>query len=675
MVSPVRSVKVLVFVFLILFYSDSLGDFSRGQSYEANQKKDLIEQRKAYKKAMSFLKNNQFSNFSKEKEGLKNYSLYPYLEFNEKIYRISRYKEKQILKFLEDYSDTPLGQPLLSHWLPILAKRGHWTVFLRNYSQLINPSNELECLHSYALYKRKSKFAGLDKAARLWTVGFSQPKECDTIFHLLNTTGRISSEMAWSRLSLSIKANENSLSKYLLRYIAENQAELASNFRLVHSNPNVLKKLKRFSADTLENKEIVLHGISRLSRREPVKALELLNQYSKLLSFETSKLNETYKKIGLSLSRREIDQSLLDSLPIKLRDHPDFVEARIRHSLRIKDWSNVLVLINLFSEETKDLEKWKYWKARVLSLSEDYADREVAQDIYSELSQNRSFYGFLASDIMETDYNYNHEVHNISYDETIRLEKNESVKRALELFALGYLGKARQEWNSATSKLEQHERILAANLALRWGWHKASIQTMIQSKNWDSLTERFPVAHKDVFTRHARQLDIPISWSLAVARQESAFMPDAKSAAGARGLMQLMPSTARLIAKSEGIKYSSQNKLLEVDLNIRLGTNYLRWMLGRYNNNRILASAAYNAGPGNVDKWVNKDLPLDVWIETIPFKETRTYVKNVLAYSTIYNYLLGQESPFIFAGEKEQFGNRKAQKKFSSTINSSVSGF
>ena len=98
-------------------------------------------------------------------------------------------------------------------------------------------------------------------------------------------------------------------------------------------------------------------------------------------------------------------------------------------------------------------------------------------------------------------------------------------------------------------------------------------------KKLGQLNERFPVAHKDIFTRHARQLDIPISWSLAVARQESAFMPDAKSSAGARGLMQLMPSTARLIAKSEGIKYSSQNKLLEVDFNIRLGSNYLQWML------------------------------------------------------------------------------------------------
>ena len=188
---------------------------------------------------------------------------------------------------------------------------------------------------------------------------------------------------------------------------------------------------------------------------------------------------------------------------------------------------------------------------------------------------------------------------------------------------------------------------------------------MIQSKSWDSLSERFPVAHKDIFTRHARQLDIPISWSLAVARQESAFMPDARSSAGARGLMQLMPSTARIIARTEGIKYSSRSKLLDVDFNIRLGSHYLSWMLVRYNNNRILASAAYNAGPGNVDKWLDKDLALDAWIETIPFKETRNYVKNVLAYSAIYNYLLDQESPFIFSGEKEQFGNLKPSERVS----------
>ena len=297
--------KVAIFVFIILLNSNALGDFSRGHSYEVNQSGDLIEQRKAYKNAISLLKSSQFTNFSKEKEKLKNYVLYPYLDFNEKIYRISRYKEKQIIKFLEDYKDTPLGQPLLSHWLPVLAKRGHWTVFLRNYERLVNPSNELECLHSYALYKRESKIAGLEKASRLWTVGFSQPQECDRIFHLLSAGGGITSEMAWSRLSLSIKANERSLSNYLLRYVSKNQTNLAANFRLVHSNPTVLKKVKRFSADSPENKEIVLHGIARLSRREPVNALELLNKYSKHLSFETSELNKTYEKIGTALCRKQ----------------------------------------------------------------------------------------------------------------------------------------------------------------------------------------------------------------------------------------------------------------------------------------------------------------------------------------------------------------------------------
>ena len=144
--------KASIFFFIILLNSNALGDFSRGHAYEVYQERDLVEQRKAYKNAISLLRNSQFANFSKEKEKLKNYILYPYLDFNEKIYRISRYKEKQIIKFLEDYRDTPLGQPLLSHWLPVLAKRGHWTVFLRNYGRLINPSKEFKGSTGKGLY-------------------------------------------------------------------------------------------------------------------------------------------------------------------------------------------------------------------------------------------------------------------------------------------------------------------------------------------------------------------------------------------------------------------------------------------------------------------------------------------------------------------------------------------
>ncbi|MBA59795.1 MAG: hypothetical protein CMQ40_11595 [Gammaproteobacteria bacterium] len=635
-------------------------DFSRGKTYQPSNSIDLMEQRTEYKRALDLLKTNQFTKFSKTKPKLKNYILYPYLDYKEKIYRISRFKEKDILKFVGDYSDTPLTQPLIEHWLRNLARRGHWKTFLRNYDKRKKPSRELECHRSYALYKKSSRKEGLEKAAQLWTVGFSQPKECDPVFYLLNSKGEITADRAWTRLGLSIKANERQLAKYLLRYIDQNRQKDAANYRLVHSRPSTIRNIENFSSDSPSNREVVLHGINRLSRTNPAIALKLMNEYRKKLKFKDNALEQTYRKIGISLARMAKDYELIESLPIKLRAHPDLVEARIRQSLRLKDWGNAIVLINLLPEEEKKSQKWRYWKARVLDFSGDPADRRIAHSIYQELSEVRSYYGFLSADIIGSPYNYQHQISDISFEETKKLENIPGIKRSLELFALGERSKARQEWYLAVSGFSETESKIASRLAIRWGWHKASIQTMIMTESWDNLDERFPTAYKDVFTKYARQKNLPVEWSLAVARQESAFMPDAKSRAGARGLMQLMPSTARLVAKGIGTSYSKNRRLLEIDLNIKLGTTYLRWMLDRYNNNRILASAAYNAGPGNVDKWINPQVPFDVWIEIIPFPETRNYVKNVLAFSAIYSYLLNQEAPLIYIAEKKEFESASA---------------
>ncbi|MDA0979172.1 MAG: lytic transglycosylase domain-containing protein, partial [Proteobacteria bacterium] len=199
-----------------------------------------------------------------------------------------------------------------------------------------------------------------------------------------------------------------------------------------------------------------------------------------------------------------------------------------------------------------------------------------------------------------------------------------------------------------------------ARLALRWGWYKAAIQSMIDAANddaehWNQLDFRFPVAYRDNFLAHAQRANIPVPWSMAIARQESAFMPDARSGAGALGLMQLLPSTAQLVARGIGVSYSDNTRLWEPDLNIKLGSHYLGSMLRRFNNNRILASAAYNAGPGRVDRWLDPTIPFDVWIEVIPFSETRGYVQNILMFSTIYSRQLEEFQPLLYAHERDYF--------------------
>ncbi|MGV0034168.1 MAG: transglycosylase SLT domain-containing protein, partial [Candidatus Azotimanducaceae bacterium WSBS_2022_MAG_OTU7] len=226
----------------------------------------------------------------------------------------------------------------------------------------------------------------------------------------------------------------------------------------------------------------------------------------------------------------------------------------------------------------------------------------------------------------------------VTLEQILSLEESPGVKRAHELFALGERSQARREWYFSTSEFNNTERTIAAHIALRWGWYKVSIQAMIDAGAWNHLDYRFPIAYSDTFITHARHANIPVQWSLAVARQESAFMPDAKSSSGALGVMQLMPGTAKQVAGKIGVSYASNRSLIEPDLNIRLGTNYLGEMLRRFDNNRILASAAYNAGPGRVNRWLNPNVPFDVWIEIIPFLETRNYVQNVLMFSSIYSW-------------------------------------
>ena len=235
------------------------------------------------------------------------------------------------------------------------------------------------------------------------------------------------------------------------------------------------------------------------------------------------------------------------------------------------------------------------------------------------------------------------------------LEETPAFNEPLSFFTLQEATRARREWNFTTKGYSDIELRIAARVAEKWGWHEQAIRAMIKAKAWDDLSPRFPLAYRDNFVSKARSEDIPVTWSLAIARQESAFMADARSSAGALGLMQLMPATAREVARESNFRLKSNQELTIPETNIELGTAYLGKMFRRFSHNRILASAAYNAGPTRVQRWIDPDLPADIWIETIPFKETRNYVQNVLVFAAIYGRKLGQQTPMIYQHELMDF--------------------
>jgi soluble lytic murein transglycosylase len=247
----------------------------------------------------------------------------------------------------------------------------------------------------------------------------------------------------------------------------------------------------------------------------------------------------------------------------------------------------------------------------------------------------------MAAQMLGTPYQLNHNPLLQTEADKAALAQLPAFVRIKELLALERYYDARSEWNLAISTLTPDQIHTAAHLARDWGWYDQGIRGAISSQRWNDMQLRFPNPLPHLFEQHARNRAIDPAWAVAIARQESAFWMQARSHAGALGLMQLMPATARATAKRHNIPLKSLSLLSEPDTNIQLGTAYLSQMAERFDGNLAYASAAYNAGPSRVSQWLEArgELPLDIWIETIPFDETRNYVQNVLAFRVIYERL------------------------------------
>ena len=652
----------LVRIFLAVLACSSTTTSNASFNFSGDQIADesRYEQRERYKKLLYQIKTNQRSRYESGKAAVANYPLYPYLEYQSLIFRLSKQTPEAINAFITQYGDTPLAGQLQQNWLYSLGKRGEWKTFQAHYDLEANNTKENACFHAYSLWRANRIDEALEYARDLWMVPFSQPNECDPIFKVWRDAGGLSREVAWQRYESAITSNQITLGGYLERFLDRNDKTAAARLKRFHTKPKRLNGANATGPDSEQGRFILAHGIERLARRDAKSALKALNKVRNQYQFSPETLTHLYTEIGVRLARKADTLPLLNDLPIDLTENQALVEAQLLTHLKQLNWSTGLVYLNLLSDESQASLRWQYWKARILMGSGSIADVQQGRDIFADIAKQRSFYGFLAADTLKLAYNYEDAPEAISHEQVHALEETPGIQRSLELFALDEKTRARREWNFTTRDFSNIELRIAARVAEKWGWHEQAIRAMITAKAWDDLGPRFPLAYRDNFITSARTEDIPLTWSMAIARQESAFMTDAKSSAGALGLMQLMPATARQVAREQGVSLRSSNELTDPLTNIRLGSAYLGKMFRRFNHNRILASAAYNAGPRRVSGWLDSTLPLDVWIETIPFSETRNYVQNVLVFSSIYSRKLGQNTPLIFAHERRDFSNPEA---------------
>lgn len=617
---------------------------------------DKSDQRKRYEQAQQALSQSRYSDYRQLLASLEHYPLKPYLEYRYLRRRWSRLSNEQIDDFLAAYPNSYLADKLERQWIDKLAQARRWEDVLQYY-RADNSSTELDCHYQRARLNTGDKTAYSD-IAPLWNVGKSQPKACDPVFAAWQQAGHLSDDIAWQRFKKTMDSRQRSLARYISRQMTAPAANLANLYYEVDRNPKTLANMGRFSEQSAYMQDVILHGLQRLSLRDAKQAIDLWHKYDAQQLFDDEARLNTQRYIAVRLLRQGYSkdtEALLASTPAL--NSANVTEWLVRDALRRQDWAGVNKWVAALPAEAQQSERWRYWSARALDQLGTPDGAEQAKQLFTEVANTRSFYGFLSADILGQDYQLLDKPLQVADPVKSQVAEYPAVQRARELYIIGDNLNARREWYHTTQLMNEEEVIAAGKLAESWGWHRNGIQAMIQVSYWDDLTTRFPLAYQEHVNTTAQDVALEPHLLFAIARQESAFTPDARSSAGALGLMQLLPSTAKQTARRSGFQVTN-HELLNPQTNIALGGRYLNQLMQEFEGNRILAAAAYNAGPNRVRKWLNSDeqtrLPYDIWIETIPYRETRGYVQNVLAYSVIYGYRLGDKKPFIRDNEAKK---------------------
>ena len=606
----------------------------------------LTQQRQYYDQAKAALAKGDKGPYQRYASALRDYPLEPYLAYDELTARLKWASNDEIEKFLAEHGDLPQISWMKLRWLRWLAERGEWQTFVNHYDPALN-FTELDCLYGQYQLSHGMRAEGYASAEKLWLVGKSQPNACDPLFARWAAEGQLTEQKRWQRAKLAAEARNYGLVTHLIKTMptlgSQGKALLD-----VAQKPELLKQTARFTQTDPAMADVVGLGLRRLARQDPETALRLLDSYAARMKFSSEEQVAIAREIGLTLAKRFDPRALqvMAKYDPELRDNT-VSEWRARLLLRLGRWDEANQLTRQMPAELGNTNRWRYWQARSLQLAQPNSQEPKA--LYQALAKERDFYGFMAADQVQAPYQLNNKPLALNPKTVQKVRNSAAIRRALEFHARGQIADGRREWYNVSRLFSRDEMVAQARLAYEMGWYFPAIRTISQAQYWDDLDVRFPMAHREHLVREAKNRDIHSSWVFAITRQESAFMADAKSHAGAMGLMQLMPATAKETAKRFGIPLSSPQLAYRPEINIQLGAAYLSQIYGQFNGNRVLASAAYNAGPGRVRQWLRgaDHLSYDVWIENIPFDETRQYVQNVLSYSVIYGEKLNAPQPLV----------------------------
>ena len=602
----------------------------------------LAEQRRIFREVYPQAELGNWRPAAKHDALLRQYVLWPDLRVAWLRTRVRNQDFSEIDDFLDQYGTLKPARELRYRYALSLGHSGRLEQYFDLYQQFFQglEITNLDCLALQAEIEAGREKRVVNRGIDKWLVGKNQVDECDPVFDHLRASGSLGTEHYRQRFELAIGARQFPLARYLARSLPAEYQENARQWTAVVNDPENFLQAHSTTGDSAVFRKQLLYATDRIAYKNPAVAAELWSDVKNQYSFSTTQRASISRHIALWAARNHLDeaQSMLLALPGNAIDE-EVHRWRIRTGLQRRDWKAVIAAIGDMPADEQQADEWRYWLAFA---NEHIGNQALADTIFAELAGERSFYGFLAADQAGKEYKFA-DNRLIADEATIdQLGRRDSMIRARELFLVGLDGRGRSEWDRSLELLSDEQMLQASILAHRWGWHSRAIATVATAGEFDDLELRYPLPYRQAFEKYASGSNILHSWVLGVARSESLFMRDIRSSAGAVGLMQLMPETGRRTAKEFHLPYAGHVTLTDPDSNIQLGTVYLRKLLDRFDNNRVLATAAYNAGPLNVDKWLpdHGDVDALIWIENIPYNETRKYVRRVLATDTSFHWRL-----------------------------------
>lgn len=571
-------------------------------------------------------------------EGLETHALYPYVEFAALTRDLRSAPRADVEAFLAREPDSLLATRLRARWLTLKAERRDWPSFLAAWRPVDDVA--LRCAH-FAASVATGREDGLEAIAlELWTQGKALPKDCAGLEDWLARRGALDTARVWARIDLAATAGEASLVRSLAARLPGEDRTDAERLASAIADPGATLVRAGGWPDRPRARRAIVEAVTRLARRDLAEAARHWGALAGRFEFADHERGEAIGAIAFQHAVRY--EPAADGWYAELPPGTGPANARewrLRAAIARGRFGDARVAFENLDEAQRRDPRLRWAAARAAELA---GDRAFADSLIEGLAGESNLFGFLAADRLGRPYVICAEP---MPHATLRaeIERHAGLARAFELRAIGRDADARREWDHELPRLDRERRAAAVARALDAGWLDRGPLTLLRADETRYYELRFPIGFRREVLAAAGRAGLDPAFVLALIRSESAWNVHARSSADARGLMQLLPSTAAAVARREGIPWRGASDLDQPLLNIRLGTRYLGERRDRYDGRLWLAAAAYNAGPAPVERWLDArpDLPPDLWAETVTYRETREYITRVMAFSVIYDWRLG----------------------------------